>query len=59
VEKVRSILFSNPGLKQEFDEKKEKDAEFAKSEWQQLYFLYQHSPYFEPSYRMLPVYELK
>jgi len=59
VEKVRSILYSNPGLKQEFDEKKEKDAEFAKSEWQQLYFLYQHSPYFEPSYRMLPVYELK
>lgn len=59
VEKIRGILYANPELKQDFDEMKQNNPEFAKSEWQQLYYIYQHSPYFEPSYRMLPVFELK
>lgn len=59
VDKIRALLKSQPELKQEFEAKKASDAEFAASEWQQLYFLYQHSPYFEPSYMMLPVFELK
>ncbi|MBM3163910.1 MAG: hypothetical protein FJZ80_00485 [Bacteroidetes bacterium] len=59
VDKIRSILQSNPELRQEYEAKKRSDSEFASSEWQQLYFLYQHSPFFEPSYMMLPVFELK
>jgi hypothetical protein len=59
VDKIRSILKTNPELKQAYEAKKSSDPEFAASEWQQLYFLYQNSPYFEPSYMMLPVFELK
>jgi hypothetical protein len=59
VEKLRSILQANPELRQEYEAKKVADKEFANSEWQQLYYIYQHSVYFEPSYMLLPVYELK
>lgn len=59
VDKIRSILTERPELKQQYEQKKQEDAEFAQSEWQQLYYLYQESPYFEPSYMMLPVFELK
>jgi len=59
VQKLRSILNENPELRQAYEAKKSSDTEFAASEWQQLYYIYQHSPYFEPSYMMLPVYELK
>jgi hypothetical protein len=59
VEKLRSILQANPELRQAYEAKKAADQEFATSEWQQLYYIYQHSPYFEPSYMLLPVYELK
>lgn len=59
IEKIKGILNSDPELRQEFEEKKQTDSEFASSEWQQLYYIYQRSPYFEPSYMMLPVFELK
>ena len=59
VEKLRSILQANPELRQAYEAKKAADKEFATSEWQQLYFIYQNSAYFEPSYMLLPVYELK
>lgn len=59
VDKIRNLLKTQPELKQAYEAKKSSDPEFAASEWQQLYFLYQHSPYFEPSYMMLPVFELK
>ncbi|MFM7595557.1 MAG: hypothetical protein ACKO4Y_05200 [Flavobacteriales bacterium] len=59
IDKLRSILQANPGLKQDYEAKKAADPDFASSEWQQLYYIYQHSPYFEPSYMMLPVFELK
>jgi hypothetical protein len=59
VEKLRSILQANPELRQAYEAKQAADQEFATSEWQQLYYIYQHSPYFEPSYMLLPVYELK
>ena len=53
------ILQANPELRQAYEAKKVADKEFANSEWQQLYYIYQHSVYFEPSYMLLPVYELK
>ena len=51
------ILESNPHLKADFEEKKQMDAEFAKSSWSQLYYIYSKSKYFEPSYNLLPIYE--
>jgi hypothetical protein len=59
VDKIKSILDSKPELRQAFEAIKQSDLEFAGSEWQQLYYLYQNSPYFEPSYMLLPVFELK
>lgn len=59
VDKIRGLLNTQPELKQAYEAKKLSDSEFAQSEWQQLYFLYQNSPYFEPSYMMLPVFELE
>ncbi|MFM7664110.1 MAG: hypothetical protein ACKO68_06250, partial [Bacteroidota bacterium] len=59
VDKIRNLLKTQQELKQAYEAKKSSDPEFAASEWQQLYFLYQNSQYFEPSYMMLPVFELK
>jgi hypothetical protein len=59
VDKIRSLLHSKPELRQAYEAKKSSDPEFAASEWQQLYYLYQNSPYFEASYMTLPVFELK
>lgn len=58
-DKIEEILANNPDLQKAYDEKKRMDSDFASSEWQQLYYLYQNSPYFEPSYMMLPVFELE
>ena len=51
------ILESNPHLNADFEEKKQTDAEFAKSSWGQLYYIYSKSQYFEPSFNLLPVFE--
>ena len=51
------ILKNNAKLKEEFEAKKKQDPEFAKSEWNQLYFIYARSKYFEPSFNLLPVFE--
>ena len=51
------ILKNNPLLKADFEEKKKTDAEFAKSSWSQLYYIYARSEYFEPSFNLLPVFE--
>jgi hypothetical protein len=50
------ILKENPDLKIKLDEKRASDPEFAKSQWKQLFFVYQNSPYFEPTYRIIPIY---
>lgn len=50
------LLKENENLKLAFEKKRAEDPEFAKSQWQQLFFIYQQSPYFEPSFRVLPVY---
>ena len=51
------ILKNNLPLKEEFEAKKKRDPEFAKSEWNQLYFIYSRSKYFEPSLNLLPIFE--
>jgi hypothetical protein len=50
------ILRKDENLKTEFLAKKAEDPNFAKSQWDQLFFIYQRSDYFEPSFRVIPVY---
>ena len=57
IDQVAEILKSNPELKVTFEEKKASDPNFKNSEWEQLYFIYSNSPYFEQTFMRLPVYE--
>ncbi len=52
-------LRQHPELHQQLEEKRGSDTAFAKSAYQQLNFVYQHSPYFEPDYLRYPVYRVR
>jgi hypothetical protein len=56
--KALALLAEDPVLKAEFEAKKQADPAFAEDSFQQLYFIYQRSPYFEPAYRRYPVYRI-
>ena len=56
IDKIEEILVNDLKLKKEYELKKKEDAAFASSEWDQLYFIYKRSAYFEKSYNRLPVY---
>jgi hypothetical protein len=58
IDQVKFILDSNPKLKQEFEKKKIDNEVFRNSEWEQLYFIYKNSPYFEKSFMVLPIYSI-
>ena len=49
------LLRKDSKLKNDLEQKKKSDPEFAKDQNAQLYFIYQHSAYFEKSYRRYPV----
>ena len=49
------ILNNNPDLKNEFEEKKKSDPDFAKNARAQLDFIYKNSPHYEPTHRIYPV----
>ena len=49
------LLEKDPALKAALEAKRAADPAFAKDAWAQLYFVYQRSPYFEPSFRKYPV----
>lgn len=49
------FLKENPSVKAELEAKRAADPEFAKSQWAQLYFVYQKTPYFEPTVNLYPV----
>ncbi len=55
-DRALQLLEADPQLKAELEQKKKEDSEFADSSWDQLYFIYKRSPYFEPSFNVLPVY---
>jgi hypothetical protein len=57
IDQVAEILKANPELKATFEDKKASDPNFKNSEWEQLYFIYSNSPYFEQTFMRLPVYE--
>ncbi len=52
------VLQKDSVLKEKFLEKKSADTAFSKNAKDQLNFIYQHSPYYEPSYLNYPVYRL-
>jgi hypothetical protein len=57
-DKAIEILNANPALKKEFELRKASEEKFSSSSWEQLYFIYRNSEYFEPSWHLLPVYEI-
>ena len=48
-------LEAHPELKKALEKKKAEDEEFANSARAQLNFIYENSPYYEPTYRRYPV----
>lgn len=50
------LLKNDKRLKADFEAKRAADSDFAKDQWAQLYFIYKRSPYFEPNFRVLPIY---
>ena len=56
IDKIEEILENDPKLKKEYKKKLKKEKTFKSSEWDQLYFIYKRSPYFEPTYNLLPIY---
>ena len=58
IDQIKEILESDSVLNAEFVRKKMEDETFRNSEWEQLYFIYSRSKYFEPNYMRLPVYQI-
>ena len=56
VDKIGEILKQDPELKKKYKAKLKEDDSFRSSEWEQLYYIYKNSPYFEATYGILPVY---
>jgi len=52
---AEKLLAEDSELKTDFEELKANDEEFAKNAYQQLKFIYEHSPNFEADYRLYPV----
>jgi len=49
------LLNDDSKLKVEFQNKMKSDENFAKSQWEQLFFIYQRSPYYEKTHNRYPV----
>jgi hypothetical protein len=58
-EKALELLKNDPELAADFSARKETDKVFAGNSWDQLYFIYKRSPYFEKgTFNRLPVFKL-
>ncbi len=55
-DKALELLKEDPELAAEFQKKKDSDAKFRESQWEQLFFIYKRSPYYEQTDHCLPVY---
>jgi hypothetical protein len=58
IDQVKFILDANPKLKLDFEKMKKESESFRNSEWEQLYFIYKNSQYFEKSFMVLPIYSI-
>ena len=52
------LLEKDPNLKEAFERKKKEESGFAENSYQQLNFIYEHSPYYEEAHMNYPVYRL-
>jgi hypothetical protein len=57
--KAMEYLKENTELKKEFEKKKLTDPNFAKNNYAQFSYIYNHSPYLEKSYLRYPVYRIE
>ncbi len=55
-ELAEELLKKDRKLKNDFEEKLENEPEFKESSYQQLNYIYEHSPYYEKTYKRYPVY---
>lgn len=57
-ETADELLKSDPDLKEALDRRKREDESFSRDPVQQLRFIYEHSPWSEPTYLRVPVFRL-
>lgn len=57
-DKAAELLADDPELKILFDEKKASNMEFRENANAQLYFIYQHSEFYEPTHNLLPIFRI-
>lgn len=57
-ETAEKLLREDPQLRKEFEEKRKAEPAFAGNAYQQLRFIYERSPWSEPTYMRYPVYRL-
>lgn len=57
--KAVEYLKNHPDLKLKLEEKKKNDTEFANNHYLQLKFIYDNSPYAEPTYKRYPILRLR
>lgn len=50
-----AFLRENPQVHQELEARRKADPAFAKNKWAQLGFVYEHTPFFEPTVNLYPV----
>jgi len=55
---AKELLNKDFALKKDFEAKKREDEKFASSSWEQLYYIYKRSPYFEKTLNRYPVYRI-
>lgn len=53
------LLQKNPKLKEEFEAAMKNDEQLRKDHWQQLYWVYKRSPYYEGTAYRIPVYKVR
>ena len=56
-DQIAEILAKDKKLSDEYQLRKATDEKFRNSEWDQLYFIYSRSPYFEQTFMRLPIYQ--
>ena len=56
IDKIEEILLNDPELNQAYKHRIKNNKGFRESEWEQLYFIYKRSPYYEKSVNILPIY---
>jgi hypothetical protein len=56
-DQIADILAKDQALNEEYQLRKATDEKFRNSEWDQLYFIYSRSPYFEQTFMRLPIYQ--